>query len=125
LEKKLAEAKGDAKGVERLCKTGVLSKVEMEQRLLKVIQCEPVLANARLAEAKEKAIKLDSEVASGETAKDQLASAKAALTHLSEAAEAATAKRERGRTASRESKRTPSARTSESGPRQKVRCRSR
>jgi hypothetical protein len=40
LQKKLEEAKGDAKGVERLCKIGVLSKVEMEQRLLKVIQCE-------------------------------------------------------------------------------------
>jgi multidrug resistance efflux pump len=91
LEKKLLEAKGDAKGVERLCKTGVLSKVEMEQRLLKVIQCEAELANARLAEAKEKAIELDSDVASGETAQDQLASAKASLTQLSEAAEAATA----------------------------------
>ena len=95
LEKKLAEAKGDAKGVERLWKNGVLSKVEMEQRLLSVIQCEAKLANARLAEAKKKAAELESGVASGERAKDQLASAKTALTHLSEAAEAATAKRER------------------------------
>jgi len=51
LEKKLAEAQADAKGVERLCKTGVLSKVEKELRLLKVVQCEAELANARLSEA--------------------------------------------------------------------------
>src|SRR4030095_3043887 len=37
LEKRLEEAKRDAKSVERLCKHGVLSKVEMEQRLLNVI----------------------------------------------------------------------------------------
>jgi multidrug resistance efflux pump len=95
LEKNLEAAKGDTKGVERLCKNGVLSKVEMEQRLLKVIQCETELANARLAEAKEKVAELESAVASGESAKDQLASAKAALKQLSEAAEAATAKRQR------------------------------
>ena len=32
LERNLEEAKGDAKDAERLCKIGVLSKVEMEQR---------------------------------------------------------------------------------------------
>jgi multidrug resistance efflux pump len=95
LERNLEEAKADAKGVERLCKNGVLSKVEMEQRLLKVIQCEAELASARLAYAKEKIAELESGVASGESTKDQLASAKAALKELSEAAEAATAKRER------------------------------
>jgi multidrug resistance efflux pump len=95
LEKKLEQAKGEAKGVERLCKNGVLSKVEMEQRLLKVMQCEAELASARLAEAKGKVAELESYVASGESAKDQLATAKAALKQLSEAAEAANAKRER------------------------------
>ena len=94
LEKKLEEAKGDAKGVERLCKNGVLSKVEMEQRLLKVMECEAELASARLAEAKGKVAELESGVASGESAKDQLASAKATLKQLSEATEAAKAKRE-------------------------------
>jgi multidrug resistance efflux pump len=95
LEKSFEAAKGDTKGVERLCKIGVLSKVEMEQRLLKVIQCEAELASARLADAKEKVAELESGVASGESAKHQLASAKTALKQLSEAAEAATAKRER------------------------------
>jgi len=95
LEKKLEEAKRDAKGVERLCKNGVLSKVEMEQRLLKVTECETELASARLAEATGKVAELESGIASGESAKEQLATAKAALKRLSEAAVAATAKRER------------------------------
>lgn len=95
LEKKLEEAKRDAKGVERLCKNGVFSKVEMEQRLLKVIQCEAELASTRLAEANAKVALLESGVGSGEVAKDQLATAKATLKQLSEAAEAAKAKRER------------------------------
>jgi hypothetical protein len=67
----------------------------MEQRLLNVIQCEAELASARLAEAKQKIADLQAGVASGESAKDQLASAKAALKQLSEATEAAKAKRER------------------------------
>ena len=95
LEKRLEEAKRDTKGVERLCKHGVLSKLEMEQRLLKVIQCEAELESARLAEAQQKIADLQSNNASGESAKDQLASAKAALKQLSEATEAAKAKRER------------------------------
>ena len=95
LEKKLEEAKGDTKGVERLCKNGVLSKVEMEQRLLKVMECEAELASARLADAKEKVAELESGVATGQSAKDQLPSAEAALKQLSEAAEAATAKCQR------------------------------
>lgn len=95
LETRLEEAKRDAKGVEGLCKHGVLSKLEMEQRLLKVIQCEAELASARLAEAQQKIADLQSNVGSGESAKDQLASAKAALKQLSEATEAAKAKRER------------------------------
>ena len=81
--------------VERLCKHGVLSKLEMEQRLLNVIQCEAELASARVAEVRQKIADLQSNVASGESAKDQLASAKAALKQLSEATEAARAKRER------------------------------
>ena len=95
LEKNVEGAKADAKGMEHLCRIGVLSKVEMEQRLLKVIQCEAELANARLADAKEKIAELESSVVAGQSAKDQLASAKADLKQLSEAAESATAKRQR------------------------------
>lgn len=95
LETKLEEAKRAAKGVEGLCKQGVLSKLEMEQRLLNVIQCEAELASARLGEAKQKIAELESGVTVSESAKDQLASAKAVLKQLSEATEAAKAKRER------------------------------
>src|SRR5437867_2941626 len=53
LEKQLERAKQNAAGAERLYKIGVLAKVEVEQRLLKVIRCESDLANARVARAKE------------------------------------------------------------------------
>jgi hypothetical protein len=94
-EKKLKEAKGDAEGAERLCKVGVLSKVEMEYRFLKVIECESDLANARVAFCKAAVDELESHVASGETATDELANARVTLTQLSQAAQVATAKRER------------------------------
>src|SRR3954467_2125197 len=81
-EKKLKEAKGDAEGAERLCKVGVLSKVEMEHRFLKVIQCQSDLANARVAFCKVEVDELESHVASGETATDELANARAALVQL-------------------------------------------
>jgi multidrug resistance efflux pump len=94
-EKKLKEARGDAEGAERLCKVGVLSKVEMEHRFLKVIQCESDLASARVAFCKAEVDELESHIASGETATDELANATAALAQLTEAAQVATAKRER------------------------------
>jgi hypothetical protein len=88
VEKQLERAKRNAAGAERLYKIGVLAKVEVEQRLLKVVRCESDLANARLARAKE-------EVAAGERTKDELEVAKAALAQLTEAAQVAAAKRER------------------------------
>src|ERR1700730_8811005 len=95
LEKRFEEAKQNAGGAERLCKRGVLSKVEMEQRLLRVVQCEFKLANARLAVCKGEIAELESRVASGENAKDELADARATLAQLNEAAQIATGKRER------------------------------
>src|SRR6266498_4005528 len=53
LEKQLERAKRNAAGAERLYKIGVLAKVEVEQRLLKVARCESNLANAQLARAKD------------------------------------------------------------------------
>src|SRR5678815_6139957 len=52
-EKKLERAKRNAAGAERLWKIGVLAKVEVEQRALKVIKCEAELASARVAQAKD------------------------------------------------------------------------
>src|SRR5438093_11460703 len=95
LEKQFQLAKQIAASAARLYKIGVLSKAEMEQRLLKVIQCECNLAIARLAFCEEQIAALESLVASGENAKDELAQARADLAQLTEAAEIATAKRER------------------------------
>lgn len=93
-EKKLERAKQDAAGAERLWKIGVLAKVEVEQRALRVIKCEAELANARVAQAKERVSEEELRVASGESTKQELDVAKAALAQLIVAAETAAAKRE-------------------------------
>ena len=93
-EKKLERAKQNAAGAERLWKIGVLAKVEVEQRALKVIKCEAELANARVTQAKETVAEQESRVASGETTKQELEVAKAALAQLTEAEQKALAKRE-------------------------------
>jgi hypothetical protein len=95
LEKQLERAKRNADGAERLYKIGVLARVEVEQRLLRVVRTESDLANARVAQAKEKVAEKESRVASAETSKDEFDAAKAALAQLTEAAQVALAKRER------------------------------
>jgi hypothetical protein len=95
LEKQLERAKQNAAGAERLFKIGVLAKMEVEQRLLKVARCESDLANARVARAKEELAEKESQLATGEITRDELESMKTALAQLTEAAQAATAKRER------------------------------
>ena len=95
LEKQLERAKRNAAGAEHLFKIGVLAKVEVEQRLLKVVRCEFDLANARLAQAKEKVAEQESQVATAESPKSELESAQATLAQLTEAAQNAAAKRER------------------------------
>src|SRR2546430_17357108 len=60
LEKQLERARRNADGAERLYKIGVLARVEVEQRLLKVVRTESDLANARVTQAKEKVIEDES-----------------------------------------------------------------
>src|SRR5216117_2745989 len=95
LEKQLGRAKGNAAGAERLWKIGVLAKVEVEQRLLKVVRCESDLANARVARAKEEVAAQQAKLTVGESTKADLDAAKATLAQLTEAAQIAAAKRER------------------------------
>ena len=95
LEKQLERAKRNAAGAERLCKIGVLSKMEVEQRLLKAVRCESDLANARLAHAKAEVAEQESRVAPDENEKAELDAAKVVLAQLTDAAELATQKRER------------------------------
>jgi multidrug resistance efflux pump len=93
-DKKLERAKENAAGAERLWKIGVLAKVEVEQRALKVIKCEAQLASARVAQAKATVADQESRVASGETTKQELEVAKTALAQLIDAEQKAVAKRE-------------------------------
>ena len=95
LEKQLERAKQNAAGAERFYKIGVLAKMEVEQRSLKVMRCESDLANARVARAKGELAEKESQLATGEITRDELESMKTALAQLTEAAQAATAKRER------------------------------
>ena len=93
-EKKLERAKRNAAGAERLWKIGVLAKVEVEQRALKMVKCETEVASARVAQARETVAQQESRVASGETTKQELEVAKTALAQLIEAEQKAVAKRE-------------------------------
>jgi multidrug resistance efflux pump len=95
LEKQLDRAKKNASGAERLYKIGVLAKVEVEQRALKVVRLESDLANAQLARAKAELAAQESQLAAGESTKDELEAAKATLAQLTEAAQIAAAKRGR------------------------------
>jgi len=95
LEKQLDRAKKNAAGAERLYKIGVLAKVEVEQRALKVARLESDFANAQLVRAKNDLAAQESQLAAGEGTKDELEAAKAAVAQLTEAAQIAAAKRER------------------------------
>jgi hypothetical protein len=95
LEKQLDRAKKNASGAERLYKIGVLAKVEVEQRALKVARLESDFANAQLMRAKNDLPAQESQLAAGEGTKDELEAAKAAVAQLTEAAQIAAQKRER------------------------------
>ena len=95
LEKQLDRAKKNASGAERLYKIGVLAKVEVEQRALKVARLESDFANAQLLRAKNDLAAQESQLAAGEGTKDELETAKAAVAQLTEAAQIAAQKRER------------------------------
>ena len=93
-EKKLERSKRNAEGAERLWRIGVLAKVEVEQRALKMIKCETELASARVVQAKGIVAEQESRVASGESTKQELEVAKATLAQLIDAEQKAVAKRE-------------------------------
>jgi hypothetical protein len=93
-EKKLERSKRNAAGAERMWKIGVLAKVEVEQRALKVIKCEAEVASARVVQAKGAVAQQESRVASGEATKQELEVTKATLAQLIEAEQKAVAKRE-------------------------------
>ena len=94
LEKEFERAKRNAAGVERLCKIGALSKLEAEQRVLRLVHLEFDLANTRLVCAKEEMLEKEKQLTAGEIAKTDMTQTEAGLARAIEAAHAATAKRE-------------------------------
>jgi len=94
LEKELERAKRNAASAERLCKIGALSKLEVEQRVLRSVHLEFDLASARLTCAKEEMLEKEKQLTAGEIAKTDMAQTETGLALAIEAAHTATAKRE-------------------------------
>src|SRR5881628_3179261 len=94
LEREFERAKRNAAGAERFCRIGALSKLEAEQRALRLVHLEFDLANARLVCAKEEMLEKEKQLTAGEIAKAEIAQTEAGLALAIEAAHAATVKRE-------------------------------
>ena len=91
----LEKAKKSAASGERLYKSGVIAKVEAENRAMKVIRLETELAAARLEAAKEAVAVQQTRLDAGEISPSDLEIAKSALIAATNEAEAAAAKRDR------------------------------
>jgi hypothetical protein len=92
LEKEFERAKRNIAGLDRLLKIGALSKLEVEQRRLRVVHLEFQLAEARLVAAKEQMLQKDKQVSTGEVAKTDITPAENNLALAIQAAHAAQAK---------------------------------
>ena len=94
LEKELERAKRNVASLDRFLKIGALSKLEVEQRKLRVVHLEFDLANARLVAAKEEMLQKDKQLNAGEIAKADVTPVENNLALAIEAAHTATTKRE-------------------------------
>jgi hypothetical protein len=102
LEKDLKLAKRNAALAKRLCEIGALSRLEAEQRVLKVVRLESDLANVQVARAKEELLAQQTGFAAGAISRDEVEVAKAALAQSTAAAEVAAAKRQQAELAAAE-----------------------
>lgn len=91
----LDKAKKSAAAGERLFKSGVIAKVEAENRAMKVIRLETELADAQLEIARQAVASRQSRFEAGELSQSEMEATKAALTTAAKAAELAEAKRDR------------------------------
>ena len=91
----LEKAKKSAAAGERLFRSGVIAKVEAENRGLKVVRLEEELANARLEVAKQNFAAQQSRFDAAEIPQSELEIAKSALIAATNEAASATAQRER------------------------------
>ncbi len=94
LEQQFERAKRNLAGLDKLLKIGALSKLEVEQRKLRVVHLEFQLANARLVVAKEQMLQKDKQLGAGEIAKTEVTPAENNLALAIEAAHSASTKRE-------------------------------
>jgi hypothetical protein len=95
LEKEFERAKRNLAGLDRLLKIGALSKLEVEQRKLRVVHLEFDLANARLIAAKEQMLQKSEQLSAGQIARTNVTPTENDLALAIERAHAAAAKRER------------------------------
>jgi hypothetical protein len=94
LEQQFERAKRNLAGLDKLLKMGALSKLEVEQRKLRVVHLEFELSNARLVVAKEQMLQKDTQLSAGEIAKADVTPAENNLALAIEAAHSASTKRE-------------------------------
>ena len=89
LAQRLEGAKKSAASAARLVKSGVLSKVEAEQRALRVVRLESELAHAQMIAAQEQATSQKARFAAGQASQPEVDTATAALAQASAAAQSA------------------------------------
>ena len=92
LAQRLEGAKKSVAATARLVKSGVLSKVEAEQRALRVVRLESELAKAQMISAQEQLTSLKALFLAGKVSQPEVDTATTALTQASAAAQAAEAK---------------------------------
>ncbi|MEY2556582.1 MAG: hypothetical protein QOE34_7 [Verrucomicrobiota bacterium] len=91
----LEKAKKSAVSAERLFRSGVIAKVEAENRALKVVRLESDLANARLEVAKQNVASQQSRFDAAEIPQSELDAAKSTVVATTEEAAVARAQREK------------------------------
>ncbi|MEN3368179.1 MAG: hypothetical protein V7609_322 [Verrucomicrobiota bacterium] len=91
----LEKAKKSAASGERLYKSGIIAKVEAENRALKVIRLEADLAQANLELAQQSAATQQAHFDAGEISQTELETAKSGLLAATNQAQSAAAKRDR------------------------------
>jgi hypothetical protein len=92
LAQRLEGARKSAAATARLVKIGVLSKVEAEQRALRVVRLEAELAKAEMISAQQQLISLKARFLAGQVSQPEVDAATTAVTQASAAAQAAGAK---------------------------------
>ena len=91
----LEKAKRSAAAGERLFRSGVIAKVEAENRALEVVRLQADLANAQLERATAGVASLQARLKAGEITPDELERAKSELAQATATAQAASANRDR------------------------------